>query len=288
MLDGVLAYDPLGASHAFSPIGYQGTACGGGDTEDCRFSTALKYRIHYGPVRAAALYQFGGYGLNNGADNALQFQAGGDIPDVAGGTVSFDGIFSRVKDAVGLSLGGRTGPPAPFETLTATISDNKSWMALVRYAGDAVKLYGGYEWISFGNPSDVKSSFNDISGDLICAGCTLVNNTTISNTAYKYHDKILRIFWVGGRYAIGSRWSVMAGYYEYLQNSFGAGAACANTSKTTCGGLYTAASLAIDRQFSEKFDVYAGIMYQTEDGGLASGFLRHDTVDPGLGARFRF
>jgi Bacterial regulatory helix-turn-helix protein, lysR family len=41
--DGVVAYDPMGGSYAFSPIGYQGTTCGVGDTEDCRFSTSLKY-----------------------------------------------------------------------------------------------------------------------------------------------------------------------------------------------------------------------------------------------------
>ncbi len=35
-LDGVIAYDPMGASYAFSVIGWQGTAVGGGDTEDAR------------------------------------------------------------------------------------------------------------------------------------------------------------------------------------------------------------------------------------------------------------
>jgi hypothetical protein len=89
-LDGVIAYDPLGASYAFSPIGYQGTACGGGDTEDCRYSTALKYRVNVGPLHAAALYQFGGYDLNNGAQGAYQLEAGGDVREVAGGTLSAD------------------------------------------------------------------------------------------------------------------------------------------------------------------------------------------------------
>ena len=47
-LDGVLAYDPMGGSYAFSPIGWQGVTCGVGDTEDCRFSTSLKYRVNVG------------------------------------------------------------------------------------------------------------------------------------------------------------------------------------------------------------------------------------------------
>ena len=37
-LDAVFAYDPMGASYAFSPIGWQGITCGVGDTEDCRFT----------------------------------------------------------------------------------------------------------------------------------------------------------------------------------------------------------------------------------------------------------
>src|ERR1700731_398816 len=40
----VFDYDPLGASYGFSPIGFQGITCGGGNTENCRNSASLKYR----------------------------------------------------------------------------------------------------------------------------------------------------------------------------------------------------------------------------------------------------
>jgi hypothetical protein len=52
--------------------------------------------------------------------------------------------------------------------------------------------------------------------------------------------------------------------------------------------MYNAFSLAVDYQFAAKFDAYAGIMYQTADAGLSNGFLHHDTIDPGIGIRFRF
>jgi len=287
-LDGVVAYDPLGASYAFSPIGYQGTTCGVGDTEDCRFTTALKYRVNLGPFRAAALWQFGGYGMNNASDSAYQLQAGGDIPNVAGGTVSLDGIFSHVKDAVAVSLAGNTLPATLPQVLTATVSDNTSWMALARYTKGPAKLFGGYEWIQFGNPGDPKSSFTDISGNSLCIGCAAINNTNISNTAFAANKKILQVFWVGAKYAITDEWSVAAGYYEYLQNSYGAGASCANATKATCSGMYNAFSFAVDYQFAAKFDAYAGMMYQTVDAGLANGFLHRNTIDPGIGVRFRF
>lgn len=287
-LDGVIAYDPMGASYAFSPIGYQGTTCGVGDTEDCRFTTAAKYRVNVGPFRAAALWQFAGYSMNNGSNGAYQLQAGGDIPNVAGGKVSLDGIYSYVRDAVALSLSGNTLPSMLPQVLTATISDDTSWMALARYENGPAKLFAGYEWIQYAPPSQPQTSFKDINGDLICAGCTASNNTNISNTAYTANDKILQVFWFGTKYNVTDQWSVMAAYYEYVQNSYGAGASCSNSSKATCSGTYDAISLATDWQFAKKADAYAGFMYQQAEAGLANGFLHRTTIDPTVGVRFRF
>jgi predicted porin len=168
-LDGVNAYDPLGGSYAFSPIGWQGTTCGVGNTEDCRFSTSLKYRLNVGMFRVAGLWQFGGYGQNNAADGAYQAQVGADIPHLAGGTLSVDAIYSYVRDATAFSLTGNPMnanglPIAPFtpQFLTATISDNTSVMALAKYTHGPLNLYGGYEWIQYAPPSDPQTSFTNI------------------------------------------------------------------------------------------------------------------------------
>ncbi|HMC67279.1 MAG TPA: porin [Gemmataceae bacterium] len=150
-LDGIAAYDPMGGSYAFSVIGYQGIACGAGDTEDCRFSTSVKYRVNIGQLRAAALWQFGGYSQNNGSNGAYQFQIGGDIPNLANGMLSFDAIYSHVTDAVAIALAGNplgpAGNPLPPwlpQVLTATISDDTSVMLLARYTNGPIKLYAGY------------------------------------------------------------------------------------------------------------------------------------------------
>jgi hypothetical protein len=73
-------YDPMGASYAFSPIGWQGLTCGGGNTENCRHTTSLKYKLTVGQARVAAIWQFGGYGQNNASNGAYQVGVGGDIP----------------------------------------------------------------------------------------------------------------------------------------------------------------------------------------------------------------
>ena len=91
-LDGVLAYDPMGASYAFSPIGYSGLTAGAGDTEAARYTTAVKYRVDVGMFRAAAIYQFGGYDLNNGTQGAYGFQVGGDFDGGAYGKLSLDAV----------------------------------------------------------------------------------------------------------------------------------------------------------------------------------------------------
>ena len=46
-LDGVIGYDPMGGSYAFSPLGYSGSYAGFGDTETNRANTGVKYRVNF-------------------------------------------------------------------------------------------------------------------------------------------------------------------------------------------------------------------------------------------------
>src|ERR1700684_4330776 len=43
--DSMLLYDPAGGGYAFSYVGFNGTMAGGGDTEDSRWDSTLKYRL---------------------------------------------------------------------------------------------------------------------------------------------------------------------------------------------------------------------------------------------------
>jgi predicted porin len=300
-LDGVPAYDPMGGSYAFSPIGFNGTTCGGGDTEDCRYSTALKYRVNVGPVRVGALWQFGGYQLNNGSDGAGQIQLGGDVKSLGPGTLSLDGIYSYVKDAVQLNLtGGATNaagmPIAPFpgQVLTATISNNQSVMLLAKYVTGPLKLYAGYEWIQFAPPSDAQTAFTNIAG--LPMGAGFANGTAISNVAYSAgcaaltvcSDKILQVVWTGARYTIIPNLDVIGAYYHYSQSTF-TNASCASLgSHSQCAGTFDAASAVLDWQFANKFDAYIGFMFSQVNGGLSNGYLARNNIDPTAGVRFKF
>src|SRR5258708_13542584 len=103
----------MSASYVFSPIGWQGITCGVGDTEDCRFSTSVKYRVDIGQFRVAALWQFGGYELNNAATGSYQLQLGGDITNLARGTLSPDPIGSFAQNKRAPALCGNPLPPVP-------------------------------------------------------------------------------------------------------------------------------------------------------------------------------
>src|SRR6476620_8017658 len=302
-LDAVFDYDPLGASYGFSPIGFQGITCGGGNTQNCRHSTSLKYRVNVGQFRAAALWQFGGYAQNNGSNGAYQFQVGGDISPWGQGVLSVDAIYSHVRDSVSLSLGpgsndanGVPIPPFLPQTLTATISNNEAVMIVAKYTNGPLKLFAGYEHIRYAAPSNPQTAFTDISGDFLCQGCDAFNNTTINNSAFGVNglgNKIFQVMWVGGKYAVTENLDVIGAYYHYIQNSFfgtpaGGPAPCFGTERSQCAGTFDAISAVVDWRFAPKWDLYSGIMFTQVNGGFANGFLQRNNIAPTVGLRFRF
>jgi predicted porin len=302
-LDAVFDYDPFGASYAFSPIGFQGITCGGGNTENCRNSTSLKYRVNLGQFRAAALWQFGGYAEKNASNGAYQFQVGADIPIAGNGVLAVDAIYSHIRDSVSVALApgsnntsGMPMPPFLPQTLTATISDNDAAMFVAKYTAGALKLFAGYEYIRYAAPSDPQTAFTDIAGSSLCVGCAGFNNTNINNSAFGVNglgNKIFQVMWAGAKYAVTDQLDVIGGYYHYIQNSYfgtpaGGLASCFDSSHPQCAGTFDAVSAAVDWRFAPKWDVYFGLMFSQVNGGLAFGFFQRNNIDPTVGLRFRF
>jgi len=198
LTDAVNAYDPMGGSYAFSVIGNSGLTCGDGDTETCRWTTGIKYRVNIGDFRLVVAGQplganNGGYNAYNPNNGAIEGGIGGDFRGPGPGVLSMDVLGAWEKDAVNWStlftkVGGKsptipTGWPSPVAFLgtnaglKATISNNTSIMAVAKYSfgswgnpaapspsgpsGIPLTLYAGYEWIIFANPSDPQTSFRD-------------------------------------------------------------------------------------------------------------------------------
>jgi predicted porin len=157
LTDAVVAYDPMGGSYAFSVIGNSGKTCGVGDTETCRWTTEIKYRVNIGDFRLVVAGQpfggsNGGYNTYNPNNGAIEGGIGGDIRHFGPGVLSVDVFGSFEKDAVNWStlFTAPAGSPAvttaagwPTPTafiggansgLKATISNNTSFMAVAKYS----------------------------------------------------------------------------------------------------------------------------------------------------------
>jgi predicted porin len=277
-LDGVIAYDPMGASGAFSLIGFQGATAGMGDTEDARLDNSFKYSVKFGPFRAAAAAQLSPD--SDGSRSIVQGQLGADYAGL-----SVDAIYGHVKDAISAAplAVGFTPTPALLANagnglVAGTISDNTGLMLLGRYSLGPVKFYAGYENIRFTNPSDPLAA-----GTSIIGGYSL---GTANNTAFT-DNKLLQVFWTGADYAVRSDLDLIVAYYRETQNSF-SGNGCTNASLAQCSGQLNAFSVLANYRFAKGWNAYAGAMYSEVSNGLASGFLATSNFDPTVGVRFQF
>jgi predicted porin len=311
LLDQLLAYDPVGASYAFSPLGFSGTFSGGGSTEVGRLDQSIKWAWNYGPVHAGVMYQVGNYGNNGNSawvhDN-LQGNVGfayqGLSVDATGAKIR--GMINGITTPLSAAQQAAAMPLYGPDSMVGTISDNNAAMVTAKYkfTGQVkVEVLGGYEWMQFNNPSNpVTPGFTDNYGDVF---------STVNNAAYP-NAKILQMAWLGAKWQATDHLTVIGSYYYNWQNSYGVGtkpvtstaigigpggianksnigaAGCTSNIATSCSGYIQYASLVFDYVFTKHFDMYAGVMYSQGAGGLVSGYLNSWNVAPTAGARYSF
>jgi predicted porin len=281
--DGINKYDPNYGSQAFSLIGMSGTYAGGGDTEDKRVDSSLKYNGVFGDlVHLGLMYKFNG--SNGGANTLYQGQLGAEF-----GGLSVDAYYAKARSAISLSaLSAAQVADLPMtgysitNSLSGTISDNKSYSLMALYKLDVVKLFLGYENIRYDNPSQpLEPGFVDVGGYVLAF---------VNNTAYN-KAKVLNIYWGGVRYTVIPHLDLTAAYYGYHQNSYagGADAGCNSAAVAgSCSGRFDAYSFNADYQVTRRFDVYGGAMYSGVKGGVANGYLKTTNINPTIGVRFKF
>jgi predicted porin len=282
LADGIAKYDPNAASQAFSVIGLSGTAAGGGDTQDRRLDSSLKYGVKYQNFRLGAQYKFSNSAT--GGNSAVEASLGGDYAGF-----SADAYYVKVRSAI--ALAALSAPQvaelptlgfSPSNSLAGTISDNTTYGLLAMYSFAPLKFYVGYENIKFANPeTPLAAGFN-------VAAYTLA---FVNNAAYP-HEKILQVYWTGVKYSVDSNLDLTVAYYGYHQSNYAttaANAGCTTTLSPTCSGELRAASFDAVYKLSKRFDAFAGVMYSAVADGLANGYIySKNTFDPTLGVRFTF
>jgi predicted porin len=294
LADLITKYDPQMTSYAFSLLGLSGTPAGGGDTQDRRLDSSIKYvgnffnLLHVGAqyktqnssaqsyANAGTGEAFSGYELSLGAEY---------------NGASVDLFYTKMRDAVSvgtLSTAQLAALPAlnlsSQNSVAGTISDNASLGVMASYAivPVPVTVYGGFQHITYMNPSiPLAPGFNDIGGYVLGA---------VSNTTYAKGDKQLNVYWTGARYAVTPQLTVAVAYYGEKQFAYASGSAagCSTTVNGACSGNFNALSVSLDYHFTKRFDSYAGAMWSNVSHGLANGYLNTTMIDPTIGLRFSF
>src|SRR5580693_2750923 len=252
-LDGVIAYDPMGGSYAFSALGYSGSFAGFGDTETNRANTGVKYRVNYQNFHGGGLVQWGGYDQGNGTTGLYQGDIGADVEGF-GGLFSVDLVGSYAQNAVSLSnftgacstvttgpLKGQTGCSNGIpnfygpDDLKATLSNNSGFELLAKYKWGPVTLSGGWMWWQQANPSDdFLNGFGSLGGysvpaTIVTSNKALAKLFPTAWTSFTTYNKIrvVNVPFVGAKYAINSQLDVTGAFYYENQNNF-------NSSTTPC------------------------------------------------------
>ena len=321
--DVMLLYDPAGGSYAFSYIGYNGTMAGGGDTEDTRWDDALKYRLTYGPVHFGAMYKFadGSAGCYSASgtwtaatctpesahNNAYGFDLGGDY-----GKFSADVVFQQYNQAISVlnPLLGPQSPTAPYQSTTNSINtnpitgdnvigttntvygivtDNRAIMVAAKYMWNPFKFFAGYEYIWQNNPSNPLGVGASDQGGYLLSG---VEDKNLDS------EKLLNLWWTGGKYAIDSKTDITFSWYQQRQNDFRVPPTCSPAAgfRSSCAGTLNEVSLYADHHFTKRFDGFAGLAYSYVTGGLAIAiphgpgvpYFHNNNFAPTIGGRFAF
>ena len=303
LADGIAKYDPNYASQAFSLIGISGTAAGGGDTQNRRLDSSVKYAGSFSPAEGVGTHLSAQYKFNQStgsANTAYEVSFGGEYAGF-----SADVYYAKIKDAVAAAAlsaaqvaglpdlcpdpvpaGGSCVAAGPSNALAATISDNTTYAFMGLYNMGVLKFFGGYEHIKYANPDNPLSAGFDLAAYRIA-----YVNVQSGPTSTYVNDKTLQVFWAGVRYTVLPELDLVGAYYGYKQNAYGTGAnaGCSTNKSGTCSGTEDVISFDADYRLSKRFDAFAGAMYSGVHDGLANGYLFHTTdLTTTVGVRFKF
>jgi len=151
-------------------------------------------------------------------------------------------------------------------------------MLAASWTGGGFKASGGYEHITFSNPSKpLAPGFSGLGGYWI----------SITNNSAFPHDKELDVYWLGLKYNFTKDFDLTGAWYGYSQDAFGV-VSCSDNRASNCSGNEDVWSLRADYRFTKRFDVYAGASWSKVEDGLAAGFLHDSTATYMAGFRFNF
>jgi predicted porin len=267
-LDALAQYDPQNLSYAFSFLGFAGFNAGGGTTQAGRLDNSGKYVFTSGAVHISALYS------NGGQDTGVIGKSYGADVGVTWMGLSVDAVYQNSKGAVNLrsSFNNAATPNSvPTPGLAAYISNNKSYNLMGKYifefggSKDKLTAYAGYTHIEKAHADYTVGSAQ--------------NNYPISVGINVNAPAVYNMEWLGGRYAMSSRWNFSGGYYHVSQNSWTIGRGRAGNDNLgcaaaglLCSGDFNEVSMVADYVINKHYDIYGGLNWSEVTDGLANGY----------------
>jgi predicted porin len=281
MAENTTKYDFEPGSYAFSLVAYVTQVDGGGDSEDFRLDSALKFSGQLGRNRIELLDQIAGHNPVFQPDGVYgsnrQISLGHDFR-----RLSMDVTYARVHDGIAsASLSAAQMLTVPTNSLAGTITDNTAYAVMGKYSVDhtgRLKLYGAYDHMLYANPVHP-----------LTPGITTIGGYELSiltQTAYTTH-KMVNAFWGGARYDLTPRLNLSGGYYTMRQNSY-SGNGCSNNSAAQCSGNIQVVSEVAAYKLSKRWDVYGGDEWSHVMNGYSSGYMYRTNVNETIGGRFHF
>ena len=268
-LEQVARFDPLQAALLYSPLGYSGGIGGGlGATENSRLDNSLKYENRYesklSGLDFGAQYKFKGGQNSQSAGYAWVAMLGYE-----NGPLSVRGTLSETTNSVSwpVQYSNVVAPDALVQ-----VENTKGYMVTAMYKAGSATAKAGYESLTVWAPSNRHLDVQDYFG--------IILPKPSQNAA---GEQLFEVFWIGGDYHFTPKFSLSVGFYDIdTYNSPEAG-------KAYWAQAY---SLLADYTFTQRFDVYLGVMVM-EYSGL--GLDKHSPADAyssngmyGVGMRFRF
>ena len=161
-----------------------------------------------------------------------------------------------------------------------------------------VTLYGGYQHVDQANPEHNQSFY---SGFTTIGGYRYITNP--NGTIAFGSDRIRETAWAGVSYEDGP-WRLVGAWHFFDQNSFlnasrqncATSTRAAQTSSTfvgirigsNCSGDFNQGSFLIDYTVNRHFDIYGGVTFADQTGGLNSGFLADNSWAFSSGVRIKW
>jgi hypothetical protein len=169
-----------------------------------------------------------------------------------------------------------------------------------------VTLYGGYQHVDQSNPNAPQFAY---SGNHTIGGYQYVSTGLLAFDS----DRIRETAWAGASYEDGP-WKLIGAWYFLSQNSFLSTATgfitgtdiaantCAGATITAqrsrtfvgtrvgsnCSGDLNQGSFLVDYTFNRHLDMYAGVTFMEQTGGLNSGFLENNIWEVATGLRLKW